>query len=124
MKPLVVVVDDEPAIVEVVCDALSDADLEAISCVHGPEANACIREAQPQVVILDVQMPGVDGVEVFQNMRNDPDTRSIPVIFFTANADKLRQRLPDYRAMGAALLPKPFNVDKLLDLVQKSLAPA
>ncbi len=124
MKPLVVVVDDEPAIVEVVCDALSDADLEAIPCVHGPEAHACIRKIQPRVVILDVQMPGVDGVEVFQHMRNDPDTRSIPVIFFTANADKLRQRLPDYRAMGAALLPKPFNVDKLLDLVQKSLAPA
>lgn len=122
MKPVVVVVDDEPAIVEVVCDALSDVDLETIPCVHGKEAHSCIRDSQPQVVILDVQMPGVDGVEVFRHMRADPTTSTIPVIFFTANADKLKQRLPEYHKMGATLLPKPFNVDKLLDLVQKSIA--
>ena len=118
----VVVVDDEPAIAAVVCDVLSDADLAPVSCVHGREANACIRKNQPDVVILDVQMPGVDGIEVFQHMRSDPATRAIPVIFFTANADRLRQRLPNFRELGAALLPKPFNVTKLLALVETALA--
>lgn len=119
---MVVVIDDEPAIVEVVCDALGDADLETTACLHGREAHACIRRARPDVVILDVQMPGVDGVEVFRHMREDPATSTIPVIFFTANADKLKQRLPDYSRMGADLLPKPFDVDKLLDLVKNALA--
>ena len=122
MKPTVVVVDDEPAIVEVVCDALDEEDLVTVPCPHGEEAERCIRQTHPQLVILDVQMPGVDGIEVFRRLRADPATSNIPVIFFTANADKLKQRLPNFRAMGAKLLPKPFNVVKLLDLVHSCLA--
>jgi CheY-like chemotaxis protein len=118
---MVVVVDDEPAIVEVVCDALGDADLTTVGCTHGREAHACIRKARPEVVILDVQMPGIDGIEVFRHMRADPSTSNIPVIFFTANVDKLKQRLPNYSSMGADLLPKPFDIDKLLDLVKRRL---
>ena len=122
MKPTVVVVDDEAAIVEVVCDALEDVDVATVGCVHGTEAHACIRRAQPGLVILDVQMPGVDGVEVFRSMRADPEMQAIPVIFFTANTQKLKQRLPEYESMGATLLPKPFNVMRLLDMVKVALA--
>ena len=120
--PHVVVVDDEPAIVEMVCDALEDANVAADSCPHGTRAYACIRKKQPQVVILDIQMPGVDGIQLFHQLRADPSTRAIPVIFFTANAHKLRERLPDYQALGAELLPKPFHIDKLLDAVTHALA--
>ena len=122
MRPTVVVVDDEPAIVEVVCDALSDVEVEAIGCTSGYKANDYIVQYRPKVVILDVQMPGVDGVEVFRKMRSDSATVDIPVIFFTANADKLKQRLPDFRTLNAELLPKPFNVLKLLDMVQQILS--
>lgn len=122
MKPRVVIVDDEPAIVEAVCDVLDDADVFAVACPHGRRVHMCIQKMRPDLVILDVQMPGVDGIEVFQALRADPATESLPVIFFTANADKLRQRLPDYQAMGAVLLPKPFRVDKLLAMVHKALA--
>ncbi len=118
----VVVVDDEPAIVEVVCAALDMADVAAVGCMYARDAARCIRETRPQVVILDVQMPGVDGVEIFRSLRADPGTSSIPVIFFTANADKLKQRLPDYRALNAELLPKPFDITRLLDLVESALA--
>jgi CheY-like chemotaxis protein len=122
MHPTVVVVDDEPPIVEVVCEALEEEDIIAVACEHGYEAYPCIRRHHPQVVILDVQMPGVDGIEVFQRLRADPVTSAIPVIFFTANAQKVLQRIPDYRSQGAELLPKPFDVDKLLDLVTRALA--
>jgi CheY-like chemotaxis protein len=121
MKPTVVVVDDEPAIVEVVCDVLDEVDVAPVACLSGASAIPCIIKTRPQAVILDVQMPEVDGIEVFQRMRENPATSSIPVIFFTANADKLKQRLPDYGERGAELLPKPFHVDKLLDMVQKIL---
>src|SRR5919202_4213031 len=121
MKPTVVVVDDEPAIVEVVCDVLDEVDVVPIAGLSGARAIPCIIETQPQAVILDVQMPEVDGIEVFQRIREHPSTSSIPVIFFTANADKLKWRLPDYDEHGADLLPKPFDVGKLLDLVQKVL---
>ena len=122
MKPVVVVVDDEPAIVQVVCDVLMDADVTTIACTYSMDANARIRETLPHVVLLDVQMPIVDGIEIFRVMRADPATQFIPVIFFTANSDKLTQRLPDYQEQGAMLLPKPFNVVKLLSLVRHALA--
>lgn len=121
MKPTVVVVDDESAIVEVVRDALEDVDVTTVGCIHGIEANACIRRVQPRLVILDVQMPGVDGVEVFRTMRADPNTQMIPVIFFTANVEKLKQRLPEYEGLGATLLAKPFNVVRLLAMVEAAL---
>ena len=120
--PQVVVVDDEPAIVDLVCDVLEDAELVADSCPHGRKAHACIRNKQPQVIILDIQMPGVDGIQLFHLLRADPSTQAIPVIFFTANAHVLRERLPDYQALGAELLPKPFHMDKLLDAVTRALA--
>lgn len=119
MKPTVVVVDDEAAIVEAVSDLLDEADVAVVPCLGGEAAHACISRVRPDAVILDVQMPCVDGITVFRHLRNDPATRGIPVIFFTANADKLRQHLPDYHALGAELLPKPFHVDALLALVRR-----
>ncbi len=116
-----VVVDDEPPIVDVVCDVLEDEGIQAVSCEHGQNAFRCIRRERPNLVILDIQMPVVDGIEIFQQMRADPVTEGIPVIFFTANAHVLKRRLPNYEALNAELLPKPFDVSKLLDTVQRAL---
>ncbi len=122
MKPTVVIVDDEPTIVDVVCDVLDEANLDAVGCPHGVGVVNCITRRQPDLVILDVQMPVIDGVEVFQRLRAQPQTKDVPVIFFTANADTLRSRLPQFHEMGAELLPKPFRIDKLLDAVNRVLA--
>src|SRR5688572_21107195 len=122
MSATAVVVDDEPAIVEVVCEALADAGIHTEPCYHGNEAYSYIRRAQPGVVILDIQMHGHDGIEVFRQMRGDPITAAIPVIFFTANSQKLLERLPNYRELGAVLLPKPFNITRLVTLVEQALA--
>jgi twitching motility two-component system response regulator PilH len=121
-RPTVVVVDDEQLIVEIVCEVLDDAGLEAVSCISGSQAVSCIRNTQPQLVMLDLQMPGVDGVQIFRTMRADPATRSIPVIFFTANASRLKAWLPEYRQMGATVLPKPFDIDNLVAMVSQSIA--
>ena len=67
-------------------------------------------------------MPGLDGIELFLRLRADPATAALPVIFFTANAHILRQRLPDYQHMGAALLPKPFSLEHLRAVVARMLA--
>jgi CheY-like chemotaxis protein len=121
-QPTVVVVDDEQPIVDVVCDVLDDEGFHTVGCTQAMKAVDCIRQCDPKLVILDVQMPGVDGVEIFQRLRTDAATSEIPVIFFTANAHVLAQRLPDFAQKGALLLPKPFNVDRLLHMVQDALA--
>ncbi len=120
-RPTAVVVDDERPIVDVVCDTLEDAGIDAVPCNHGYEAFACIRREQPRVVILDIQMPVVDGIRVFEMMRADPVTANIPVVFFTANAHILRQRLPNYTTMNAQFLPKPFNVEALVTAVEAAI---
>jgi CheY-like chemotaxis protein len=120
-NPKIVVVDDEAAIVNVVTDVLEDQGNLTISCVQSREAYARIVEEAPQLVILDVVMPGVDGIEIFRQLRGNSATSAIPVIFFTANSEILRRNLPDFEEQGAMLLPKPFRVRKLLDLVRKAL---
>ena len=115
------VVDDEAMLVELVCESLEDAGIAAMSCTESRDAYASILQHQPALVILDVQMPEVDGLKVFRQMRAGPTTRDTPVIFFTANINKLRRWLPDYQSLGAELLPKPFELDRLLDLVHQSM---
>lgn len=121
-RPDVIVVDDDPPIVETVCEILADHHIAAASCPLGWTAQQCIRQQQPKVVMLDVQMPAVSGIELFYLLRSDPKTRHIPVIFFTANPAKVVEEIPNFRAMAAELLPKPFHMDKLLELVGRSLA--
>jgi len=121
MPPDVILVDDDPEIVQVICDLLQDEDIDTGSCPHGHQAYACIRGKQPRLVILDVQMPGVDGIEIFQMLRADPATARISVIFVTANARHVQEWLPNYKSLGATLLPKPFDIGTLVTLVHQGL---
>lgn len=121
-RPKVVVIDDEQPIVDIVCEMLKDMGMDAVSCTRGYEAIDCIRTTRPQAVLLDVQMPFVDGVQIFRMMRADPLTNMIPVIFCTANISRLKTWLPEYQEMGATVLPKPFRYDKLIGMVNQALA--
>jgi CheY-like chemotaxis protein len=103
----IVVVDDDPDTVECLCDYLTEMGFNAVSCRPELQAGACIAQHMPRVVILDVDLGVVTGVDVFHQLRADVTTRLVPVIFFTANAGKLRHALPDYQARGAALVVKP-----------------
>jgi CheY-like chemotaxis protein len=120
--PRIVVVDDEPAIAEMVCAILEDEGLHAICLTKGKPAFETIRGELPAVVILDVQMPVVTGIEIFRQMRADPLTALIPVIFLTANEHFVPLQLPDFRAQRAWVLSKPFNMTMLLSLVLELLA--
>ena len=71
--------------------------------------------------MFDVQMPGMDGIQIFQRMRAHPQSTATTVIFLTPNSHLVSQRVPDYREQNATLLPKPFDVVALLDLVQSFL---
>lgn len=118
---VVVVVDDELPIVAVVCEILEDDDIKAVPCDHGNKALGCIYEESPSLVVLDVQMPGMDGIQIFQQMRANPQTAHIPVIFFTANSLIVNERLPNYRELNAEMLPKPVSLVTFLELVHTFL---
>ncbi len=123
-QPRVVVVDDEPEIVSFILEVLQDEAIPAASCGFGAAALSCVRTRLPKVILLDIQMPGLDGIEIFKRLKSDPRTAGTFVIFVTANADRLTTWFPNYAEQGAALLRKPFDVDDLVDLVKQGLATA
>jgi len=105
----VMYVDDEPDIREVVLMALGLAEnLDVHSCDSGEQALQLLPQIKPDLVLLDVMMPGTDGPSTLQRMRADPALAAIPVIFMTAKA--MPQEVARFRELGAvAVIAKPFD---------------
>ncbi len=113
----VLVADDEQAITELVAFALELEGFQVIQAPDGPEALRLAREEHPDLAMVDVMMPGMDGREVSRKIKEDPSTSSIPVLLFSAapNPD-----LTEARADG--FMPKPFDVNQLVDTVRQYIS--
>ena len=115
-------IEDDSALRELVTILLDEANLSVEAWPLDWNAHHCIRTNLPKVVILDVQMPIINGIQLFHVLRADPRTRHIPVIFLTANPETVRLEVPNYQDLGAALLSKPFDIRELLELVRTVVA--
>lgn len=102
-------VDDEPDIREIVQMALGLVPSLSVSTADsGLHALQTMQSSRPDLVLLDVMMPNMDGPTTLQQMRNQPELQSIPVIFMTAKA--MPQEVARFRALGAAaVIAKPFD---------------
>jgi CheY-like chemotaxis protein len=114
-KGRVLVVDDDPDIRAFVELALEDEGYEVASAVDG-EALVQAREQHPDVILLDLMMPGMDGVEVSQRLRDDPATATIPVIVMSAH-DRIRAVTGQMPVQDR--LPKPFQIDQMYATVAR-----
>jgi two-component system OmpR family response regulator len=114
----VLYVDDEPDIRQVVELALGLAgDLEVHTCESGEQALQRLPQLKPDLVLLDVMMPGTDGPTTLSRMRAHPALADIPVVFMTAKA--MPQEVARFRQLGAAgVIPKPFDPMQLSGQVQ------
>lgn len=113
----VLYVDDEPDIREVVELSLGLASaLQIHTCDSGQAALNAMPDIKPDLVLLDVMMPGLDGPATLQRMQSDPRLKHIPVVFMTAKA--MPQEVARFREMGAvAVIPKPFDPMRLSEQV-------
>ena len=102
-------VDDEPDIREIVQMALGLVPTLSVSAVDsGLRALQSMKTKRPDLVLLDVMMPNMDGPTTLQQMRSQPELQSIPVIFMTAKA--MPQEVARFRSLGAAaVIAKPFD---------------
>ena len=111
-------VEDEPdiqAVARVALELLGGFQIRV--CSQGAEALQEIRAFAPDLVLLDVMMPGMDGPATLQRLRADPETAHIPVIFLTAKVQASEVAL--YQAMGALnVIAKPFDPMTLADQVR------
>jgi CheY-like chemotaxis protein len=116
-KKVIIAVDDEPDILALVCFCLkSSGDFEVLKAKNGEEAITLAIAHQPALIIMDVRMPGMGGIEACRRLKANTATASIPVIFLSAWHSEERAAL---EAGGMAFLLKPFNPDELIATVQK-----
>ena len=122
MGKRVLVVDDDSATVKLITDALTDAGLVAS---WAPDGEACLRALateMPDLVVLDVMMPGMSGVEVLRAIRSKSDTRGLPVVMLTAR-DQYEDKLQGWMGGADRYVTKPFNTKELVMAVQQMLSP-
>lgn len=114
-------VDDEPDIRELVGISLGlDPEISVKSCASGNDALVAAAEWTPDVVLLDVMMPVMDGPQTLSHLRERETTAKIPVVFMTARAQT--RELAHFLSLGAAgVIPKPFDPMTLAGAVRKYL---
>lgn len=110
-------VEDEPDIREVVQFALEDEGFELVSCSSGREAIAKAHGTTPDLVLIDVMMPGMDGPTTLLALRELPHMAATPVIFMTAKVQS--QEVEQYKSLGAiGVISKPFDAMTLADQIR------
>jgi len=122
MAQTVLVVDDDPLTQRVLQRYLERAGYEMKSARNGLEALRLARRDLPQLIILDVMMPDMDGWTALRRLRKTEKTKTIPVIMLTSNAD-LEAQEESSRSGATLLLAKPINAGQLVSVIRK-LAPA
>ncbi len=117
----VLVIDDE-APIRLLCRVNLEAEkMDVIEAPDGPSGVQKARDERPDVILLDVMMPGLDGWNVAQQLIDDTTTSGIPIIFLTARAE-FRDRARGLDIGGVDYITKPFNPLELAPLVQRLLA--
>ncbi len=113
-----VLVIDDVAPIRLLCRANLEAEgMEVIEAPDGPAGLEQARNHSPDVILLDVMMPGLDGWRVAEELLDDPTTEDIPIVFLTARAE-LRDRARGIDLGGVGYVTKPFNPVELAPLVR------
>ncbi len=123
MKPKILVVDDEPDALEVLGFKLKEAGCAPIFAKDGARAIAIARDERPALIVLDLMLPEVDGLEVCKILRRDPATAPIPILMLTARAAEM-DRVIGLELGADDYVTKPFSPRELVLRIKKLLARA
>jgi two-component system response regulator VicR len=121
LPPKILIVDDDREMVELIQLFLANAGYETLTALSGEEALELAFSQGPDLILLDIMMPKIDGWEVFRRIRNDPHTREIPVAFITARTQNIDKMIGLSVMKADGYITKPFSKRELLDEVQKML---
>jgi two-component system response regulator VicR len=117
----VVCIEDEPEMIDLVRLILGRKGFDVIGADGGIEGLETVRREKPDLVLLDLMMPDMDGWEVYQQIKADPELRDIPVVVVTAKAQSIDKVLGLHIAKVDDYITKPFGPQELLESVEKIL---
>ncbi len=117
----IVCIEDEPEMIDLVRLILGRRGFELIGAVGGREGLETVRQVKPDLVLLDLMMPDMDGWEIYQHMKADEELRNIPVIIVTAKAQSIDKVLGLHIAKVDDYITKPFGPRELIDSVNRVL---
>ena len=121
-KHVVVIGEDDEPIVRLLRDAINDEpNYQAVIVPDGALVLETVRQVHADLLILDVMMPGLSGIEVFDRVRADPDVRNMPVLFVTAATQEYENQFKDRKV--ADVISKPFDLNELLAKVRALCPP-
>lgn len=118
--PTVLVVDDNPKNVQIIALLLRELKYKIIISVNGKSAVDLVERARPDLILMDVMMPGMDGFEACQIIKTKPENANIPVIFLTAMSEKVNI-VKGFEAGGVDYITKPFNKEELISRIKTHL---
>lgn len=118
MPKKVLLIDDEEEMVEMVSVSLASAGYEMITATESKEGLEKAKSEKPDVILLDIMLPGMDGYEICRRLKAMEDTKSIPIIFFTAlGAVDLAEKVA--AAGGADYIVKPFEPNEIIERIER-----
>ena len=118
MSKSILIVDDEYGLSEVVADILTDEGFDVAMAMDGKRALATMAQQRPDLVLLDLVMPVVDGWTVLRAMRGDARLATVPVVLMTVLAESVGQR---DKHLHQGVLFKPFTLPQLLETIRSTL---
>ena len=118
MKRKILVVDDEPDILDLARIAIESGGFKVVTVSSGEQALPLIAQEKPDLILLDVVLPGLSGLELCRRLKRDPATRGTKVVLFTALGTEVDMML-EKKDKADGYLAKPFSNTALLNLIRK-----
>ncbi|RKX22079.1 MAG: hypothetical protein DRP51_03035 [Candidatus Zixiibacteriota bacterium] len=112
----VLVIDDEPQITEIIDTFLTSSGYEVHASNVAAEGLNLAKQLKPDVILLDIMMPDVDGYSLCNDLKNDNDTAGIPVVFLTGK-DRNDDMGRSFKVGGDMFIKKPFSCERLLEIL-------
>ena len=113
-------VDDNPTNLQVLMETLQDQNYKLLAAKNGEMALTIARKAQPELILLDIMMPGIDGYEVCQRLKSDPKTSEIAIIFLSA-MDATQDKVKGFELGAVDYITKPFQPEEVIARVETHL---
>lgn len=118
-KKKILIVDDEPDVLMLLGERLAKAGYDVIRASSGKQAIEAVEKDHPNLIILDIAMPEMDGSEVASILAQDPKTKNIPILFLTCLFTKQEEKVCGHVLGQNFFIAKPYDVGELLGEVEK-----